>query len=66
MIQTRRGVVGVGDFDGDHRDDLLWRNQVSGLVFTWFIDDTERVGAGMVGFAGLDFSVQGIGNFDGR
>ena len=59
-------IAAVGDFDGDRRDDLFWRNQVTGLAFMWFIDGTDEVGAGVVGFAGLDWSVNGTGNFDGR
>ncbi len=30
------------------------------------IDGTDEVGTGLVGFAGLDWSVSGTGNFDGR
>lgn len=28
-------IAGVGDFNGDGRDDLLWRNSVTGAVSNW-------------------------------
>ena len=37
-------VVGVGDFNGDHRDDILWRND-SGTITNWL----GTVNGGFVG-----------------
>jgi len=33
-------VLGTGDFDGDGKADLLWRNTATGEVNVWFIDGT--------------------------
>jgi hypothetical protein len=32
-------VVAVGDYNGDHRPDLVWRHQISGQNVVWFMDD---------------------------
>jgi YVTN family beta-propeller protein len=33
-------ILGVGDFDGDGKADLLWRNTYTGDVNAWFMDGT--------------------------
>jgi hypothetical protein len=33
-VPTDWDVVGTGDFNGDHRDDVLWRND-NGLTVDW-------------------------------
>jgi hypothetical protein len=30
-------IAAVGDFDGNGKDDLIWRNSVSGVVSVWFM-----------------------------
>ena len=35
-------IKGVGDFDGDGKDDILWQNSDSGMVFVWLLDGTSR------------------------
>ena len=58
-------IVGTGDFDGDDRADILWRNMSTGAVYIWLIDGTDRVGAGLVGGVPLVWEIVGIGDFDG-
>jgi hypothetical protein len=37
----RTGVIqGVGDFNGDGKSDILWRNSTTGQVYLWFINGT--------------------------
>lgn len=45
-VATSWGVAGTGDFDGDGRDDILWRHE-SGAVITWLGQSTG-------GFVGAD------------
>ena len=40
-------VAGVGDYDGDKRDDILWRNTTTGALSDW-------LGQANGGFAGND------------
>ena len=37
-------IAGIGDFSGDGRADVLWRHQVTGLAYIWFMDGTQNVG----------------------
>ncbi|WP_437811126.1 FG-GAP-like repeat-containing protein [Sorangium sp. So ce1078] len=60
-------VQGVGDFDGDERSDILWRN-TSGQVAIWFMSGGTRVGEAYPGGQdpSLFWKVQAIGDFDGN
>jgi hypothetical protein len=60
-------IVGTGDFDGDGRDDILWRND-SGRVTNWlgqtnggFTSNFANADAN----AGLDWHIVGTGDFNG-
>ena len=63
-------VVGTGDFDGDSRADILWRNS-SGTLAEWSMNGSSIVSSGIVNFAGAPvnlgatWSVAGIGDFNG-
>ena len=70
-------VAGVGDFNKDGRDDILWRN-VDGTIGNWLandqFDDFGGTGPGPSGFdinnaslahVTLDWSVAGVGDFNG-
>ena len=57
-------VQGLGDFNGDGKQDVLWRHD-SGVVCQWQLDGASIISAGGVGMAGLDWSIVGIGDFDG-
>lgn len=45
-LPTRRGklLVGAGDFDGDNKEDLLWRH-ADGRLGIWYMDGATRLGA---------------------
>jgi hypothetical protein len=61
-------VAGTGDFNGDGRADVLWRNQITGNVTDW-------LGQANGGFAGntdaawnnasLSWHIAGVGDFNG-
>lgn len=66
-VPTYWHIAGVGDFNGDGRADLLWRND-SGAVTDWlgtaaggFINND----ANALRPAGTDYRVVGIGDFNG-
>jgi RTX calcium-binding nonapeptide repeat (4 copies)/FG-GAP-like repeat/Bacterial pre-peptidase C-terminal domain len=57
-------IQGVGDFNGDDRDDILWRH-TDGTVREWQLNGTTISGQGHVGQPSNGFSVAGIGDFNG-
>ena len=60
-------VVGIGDFDGDNKDDLLWRND-NGVIDTWLGQATgafSNNSANSTVGVSADWHVAGIGDFDG-
>ena len=67
-VPTSWSVIGTGDFNGDHRDDILWRNPSTGEITNW-------LGQTNGGFVGNDvnfystiatsWQVVGIGDFNG-
>jgi hypothetical protein len=58
-------ISGVGDFNGDKTDDVLWYNTQSGLMGAWLVDN--GVYSAWSGIAGADpssWSFSGIGDFN--
>jgi CARDB/FG-GAP-like repeat len=64
-------VVGSGDFDGNQRIDLLWRDNASGELALWSMNGTQIAGSGDVMAGGVaarpdsSWSVAGVGDFNG-
>jgi len=66
-VSTDWKVVAVGDFNGDSRDDIMWRNN-DGRITNWlgtssgaFIDNAANAYNGV----SLDWHVAGIGDING-
>src|SRR5712691_2962126 len=60
-------VAGIGDFDGDGKDDILWRNSVTGENYLHPMDGLAiRPGEGYLRtVADLNWKVVGVADFDG-
>ncbi|MGP1385996.1 MAG: cadherin domain-containing protein [Thainema sp.] len=57
-------IEGVGDYDGDGQDDLVWRNSTTGQNSVWFMNGTNRVGtAGLPAVAEAGWQLGGVGDF---
>jgi hypothetical protein len=59
-------VAGIGDFDGDGKADILWRNASTGQNYIYFMDGTTiKPTEGFIRAVPLEWTVAGIGDFDG-
>ena len=59
-------IAGTGDFDGDGRADILWRNSSTGENYIYLLNGTSIVGEGFIRtVADQSWQVAGIGDFDG-
>jgi WD40 repeat protein len=60
-------IQGTGDFNGDGKDDILWRNN-DGTVAAWQMNGMQIAATAIVAgpaFAPTDWHVQGVGDFNG-
>jgi len=60
-------VAGIGDFDGDGKDDILWRNTSTGQNYIYFMDGTtiKPTEGYLRTVADASWNVAGVADFDG-
>jgi hypothetical protein len=60
-------IMGVGDFDGDGRPDLVWQNEETGHVGVWLMDGTTLRAAAPFAPSQVPaaWKIMGVGDFDG-
>src|SRR5439155_1105806 len=60
-------VAGIGDFDGDGKADILWRNSSSGQNYLYPMNGTTILGTEsyLRTVADLNWQVQAVGDYDG-
>ncbi len=58
-------IQGVGDFDGNGKSDILWRNSTTGDVYIWLMNGTAIASQGDLGVISSDWVIQGVGDFNG-
>ena len=58
-------IKGVGDFNGDGKDDIVWQH-ADGQAAMWLMDGTEATFVGAVGpfNPGANWQIQGTGDFN--
>jgi len=54
-----------GDFNGDGKQDILWRNLQTGEVRIWYMSGSSIISNDSVATVGLNWHIVGIGDFDG-
>jgi hypothetical protein len=55
-----------GDFNGDCKSDVLWRNSNSQLVYTWLMNGFSVASQGPASNPPSPWVIQGAGDFDGN
>src|SRR5882762_728300 len=67
MTDLNWSIAGVGDFDADGKSDVLWHNNVTGENIVWLMNGTTLLSSGAVfsTVADLNWSIAGVGDFDG-
>jgi hypothetical protein len=59
-------VAGLGDFDGDGRADILWRNSSTGENYVYFMNGVSIVNEGFLRTVpDQNWQVAGVGDFNG-
>ncbi|KQY49338.1 hypothetical protein ASD14_14850 [Lysobacter sp. Root494] len=56
-------IAGTGDFNGDHRADIVWRNRQNGANELWRSSNRSNAQA-LTGITNLDWQIAGVGDFD--
>ncbi|MDH5679202.1 MAG: S8 family serine peptidase, partial [Nitrospinota bacterium] len=54
-----------GDFDGDNKGDIFWRNYGSGVNFIWHMNGATLLGSAAVNTLHTNWLMVGVGDFDG-
>ncbi len=54
-----------GDFNGDGKQDILWRNTQTGEVDIWYMDGATVISKDRIAIVGLNWKIIGIGDFNG-
>jgi hypothetical protein len=60
-------IIGQGDFDGDGKVDILWRNSETGQTLVWLMDGTTFLSFQSVSptITDRNWNIVGVGDFNG-
>ena len=58
-------LQGIGDFDGDSKADILWRDPSTGKNQLWFMDGETVLSTNNINFASTNWQIKGVNDFNG-
>jgi hypothetical protein len=64
LVPANWHIAGTGDFNGDSKSDILWRND-AGAVAVWDMDDGTLLRSNSLGLVPANWRVAGIGDYNG-
>jgi hypothetical protein len=57
-------IAGIGDLDGNGKDDIVWRNTTTGTVAAWLMNGLAVSSSGVIGGVPTNWIIAGIGDLD--
>jgi hypothetical protein len=58
-------ILGTGDFNGDGKADILWKNRTTSQVYVWLMNEITIASTGTPGAPTSAWSIAGVGDFNG-
>jgi hypothetical protein len=59
-------IVGTGDFNGDGKPDIIWRNSVMGENYIWYMNGVTKIGGDyLLTVMDMTWQIVGTGDFNG-
>jgi hypothetical protein len=66
VTDTNWQIVGTGDFNGDEKVDILWRNYANGKNSVWYMNGVAVIGgANLCSVTDTNWQIVGTGDFNG-
>jgi kumamolisin len=59
-------IPNAPDFNGDGKEDILWRNTLTGDTWIWLMDGEAVEASGRVAIVDLSWTIVGVGDFNGQ
>jgi hypothetical protein len=65
-VQVTSGTSIAGDFNGDGKPDIVWRNYATGQNALWLMNGTSySATVDLQGLTNLNYRIEGVGDFNG-
>ena len=58
-------VVGLNDFNGDQKTDIVWQHSTTGQVFVWYMNGTTQVGGDFLSAGATTWTLSATGDLNG-